>query len=167
MDPKTNQTYFFNYINGQSQWEQPTAVPKQQTQPGQVAENAEGKATVDIKQEERQKEFTKGATAAAAKAVRVAANEAMRKAEKEAALKAKRAAALVSATEAHPAEAARHAANTASAASVLVCSADENVDDDEDDVFRAAADMVEAEAAAQPQLFREGAAHQESPVLHP
>ena len=61
-----------------------------------------------------------------------------------------------------------HTANAETEASVLICPDDE-VDGDEDEVFKAAADMVNEELAAQPQpqLFREGAAHQESPVLYP
>ena len=168
MDLKTNKTFFFNYINGQSQWDQPTATAKQPILPGGAAENAEGKATVEIKQEERLKDYEQAATASAAKAVRVGTNEAMRKAKKEAALTAKRAAALVDDSETPPAEAARHAANAASATYVTIHSEDGDDDDDDvDEVFTAAEGMVEAEVAAQPQLFRVGAPHQESPVVHP
>ena len=83
MDLNTNQTYSFNNYNGHSQWEQPTTASAQPIQKGLAAETAEVKAAVEIKQEERQKEFKRGATDGEAKAVRVGTNEAVRKAEKK------------------------------------------------------------------------------------
>ena len=167
MDMKASKTFFSNYINGQSQWGQPTATEKLLIPPDGAVERADGKATVEIKQEKRLKDYKKAATASAAKAGRACTNDAMRKAEKEAALTAKRAAALVEDPVTLPAEAARRAADAASAASVTIHSDDDEDDDDVDEVFAAGEGTAEAVAAAQPQLFRAGAAHQESQVLHP
>ena len=132
-----------------------------------AAKTIEVKATVDLKQEERQEEFMKGATATEAKVVRTRAHKAVRKAEKEAVLAANRAAALAGPPVAIQAEAIRHAAEVATAAAVHIGSENEEDDADDDDVFKAAEEMVVEASATDPPLFREGAAHQESPVLHP
>ena len=156
VDPKTNKTFYFNYINGQSQWDKPAAPVKQPE-----AETAEGKATVEVKQEERLKDYKKAASASAAKAVRVGNNDAMRKAEKEAALTAKRAAALVADPLTSPTEAAMHAADAASAASVTIHSDDDDdsVGDDEAATTATTAEgMIGAEVTEETQLFPMGAA---------
>ena len=131
-----------------------------------AAETAEAKAIVDIKQEERQKDFKKSATVAEAKAVRARTQEAVRKTEKEAVLPSSRAAALAGPPEVPQAEANRHAADAATAAAVHIGSENEDDGADDDDVSKAAEVMVAEATATAPLFFREGAAHHESPVLH-